>query len=305
MTMDMGDLLQPVRNTEYTYRVPTPPRIVVPPPNLGANALPDFRLSALHDSGFLRNVDYNEVVKSNCLTDWTYERRREAQMILPFLYLGPMVAVKDRAFLRNQGITMVLGIRQRHSFESKLMDGTLKIADELGIQRQTIDLINNQHLIRSFPDVTRIVNEHLTRVQQLQQNGSVHAPSMGKVLIFCESGNERSAGAVAAYLMEMHKDVDHVKAMQLCQAQRFCVNFDDGMKRLLQGYWDILCAKRDVGAGAVANGGNESLFFAPRASSKRTLEVDDEAEDMDLGDDHGDSARFLERRSFTPFTDRA
>ncbi|KAK3081559.1 hypothetical protein LTR53_020464, partial [Teratosphaeriaceae sp. CCFEE 6253] len=86
-----------------------------------------------------------------------------------------------------------------------------------------------------------MINEHLARSHQ--RTGKV-----GKVLVFCESGNERSAGVVAAYLMETHADVDFIKAMQLVQAQRFCANFDDAMKRLLQGYWDILRAGRQVAA---------------------------------------------------------
>lgn len=298
----MEDVFDTVRNSEYTYRVPTPPRIVVPPPNLYINGLPDFRLKTLHDLSFLRNVNYDELVKTNCLIDWSYERRREAQRVLPFLYLGPMVAVKDRDFLQREGITMVLGIRQKHTFESKLMDGTMKTPEAMGIYRQTIDLADNQQLIAAFPRVTQMVNEHLRTVHEMFVQGRPGAPTMGKVLVFCESGNERSAGVVAAYLMEMHQDVDHVKAMQLCQAQRFCVNFEDGMKRLLQGYWDILCAKRDVGSQAFHHN-HDSAVDIPKKVAKRMLEVDDE-DDFDMESDTVDLARF-EKRNFTPFIDRA
>ncbi|EMC96502.1 hypothetical protein BAUCODRAFT_44632, partial [Baudoinia panamericana UAMH 10762] len=179
--------------------------------------------------------------------EWTYERRREAQMILPYLYLGPMTAAKDEAFLRGDkghagapgGITMVLGVRQKHSFESKLMTGALRKAQEAGIECHTVDLASNQDLIHNFPQTTALILDHMTRTP--------HATGgLGKVLVVCESGNERSAGVVAAYLMETHTDVDYIKAMQLVQAQRFCANFDDAMKRLLQGYWDILRATREV-----------------------------------------------------------
>lgn len=46
--------------------------------------------------------------------------------------------------------------------------------------------------------------------------------------------------------MESLDDVDCIKAMQICTGQRFCVNFDDNVKTLLQAYWDIQRASRDV-----------------------------------------------------------
>ena len=122
--------------------------------------------------------------------------------------------------------------------------------------------------------------------------------------MFCESGNERSAGVVAAYLMETHVDVDFIKAMQLVQAQRFCANFDDALKRLLQGYWDILCAKREVAAvdgrasgfNGVANGyGNHT------AKGKRSLQRDEDEEMDGMG---GDDWQRFSGRTFAPFMDQ-
>ncbi|KAJ9621986.1 hypothetical protein H2203_006867 [Taxawa tesnikishii (nom. ined.)] len=282
------------RTNDYSFRVPTPPRIVVPPPILNANALPDITLSARSSPQFLADIDYKNLVKSNVLLEWSYERRRQAQMILPFLYLGPWNAIKDRQFLEKEGVTMVLGIRYRHSFESKLMTGALRVADGMGIQNATVDLLDNQELIAAFPQLTAQINSHLSRAHQAQQRG--------KVLVFCESGNERSAGAVAAYLMEMHNNVDYIKAMQFVQSQRFCVNFDDGMKRVLQSYWDIIKAKRDVGAAEApsAQTRNTSVHGEGNASKKRALERDgDEDETMS---DMEDADRFG-GRAFAPFID--
>ncbi|KXT08758.1 hypothetical protein AC579_6435 [Pseudocercospora musae] len=295
----------------YTYRVPTPPRIVVPPPALNADAIPEISLSAIRTSSydFLSTVNYNNLVQQNAPLEWNYERRREAQNILPFLALGPMTAAKDEGYLRLNDVTMLLAVRQKHSFESKLMNSALRTAEKLNLACETIDLTGNQDLIRSFQHTTAMINNHLSQVHQ--QTGQ-----LGKVLVFCESGNERSAGVVAAYLMETHEDVDYIKAMQLCQAQRFCVNFDDGMKRLLQGYWDILCARRAVAAQTTAaNGMNGNTagntnrgVIVPAASparSKRTLERDQpEDEGMDLdNEDQDDLERFGGRR-FAPFRDQ-
>jgi len=280
-------LSYPHRNDDYAYRVPTPPRIVVPPPALTNDAHPDIRLGP---SNFLPMGDnaYASIIASDPVMEWTYERRREAQMILPFLYLGPMTVAKDEAWMLREGITMVLGVRQKHEFTFKLMEAALKRVHAVGIETQTVDLGSNQELIQAFPQTTAMINSHLER--HFEAMGR-----MGKVLVFCESGNERSAGVVSAYLMESHQNVDYIKAMQLCQAQRFCVNFDDPMKRLLQGYWDILCAKAAVAAES------QKQLQNPYARSKRGLErEDDDGEDDCMRDD--DLERFG-GRTFMPFAD--
>lgn len=289
-------LAYPHKADIYTYRVPTPPRIVVPPPALNSDAIPDIAISALRNSShqFLSKVNYANLISQNAPLEWTYERRREAQSILPFLCLGPMTAAKDKDWLQAQGVTMLLGVRQKHSFHSKLM--RLTAADQLGLEYHTVDLASNQDLIQSFPSTTALINNHLGRVYTAS-GGS----QLGKVLVFCESGNERSAGVVAAYLMETHEDVDYIKAMQLCQAQRFCVNFDDGMKRLLQGYWDILCAKR-----AVEPNTQEASATSPAAPAKpkRGLERDrDDDDEMDMDGDQQDDVERFGGRAFAPFID--
>lgn len=286
----------PHRADIYTYRVPTPPRIVVPPPALNSDSVPDINLSALNATHhFLSSVDYNHLVQSNAPLEWTYERRREAQMILPFLCLGPMTAAKDEAWLRKEGITMVLGVRQKHAnFQSRLMENALTLADRLGIERHTIELANNQDLISSFKDNTKLINAHLARTFAATNN-----TRLGRVLVFCESGNERSAGVVAAYLMETHANVDHIKAMQLVQAQRFCVNFDDGAKRLLEAHWGILQAERDV-----AETENVTSVSRPEFNrAKRALERDDDGDNTMGGDSMDDVERFGERGAFAPFRD--
>ena len=298
MTSDRSTFHYPHRTSNSSYRVPTPPRIVVPPPALNADALPEITLSALKDSAILNNLNYNNLVTQNALLEWTYERRREAQMILPYLYLGPLSAVKDLAWLKREGITCALGVRQKGAFQSKLMNSALSKVGAVGIETCAIDVEDNQDLIHSFPAATAQIHQHVAR--KLQETGEI-----GKVLVFCESGNERSAGVAAAYLMERHEDVNYIKAMQLCQAQRFCVNFDDGLKRLLQGYWDILCAKRQVAQMSgvpSSSGGNDGSVSTP-VKGKRSLERDqDEDEDMD-GMDDDDLERFGGRH-FAPFVDQ-
>ena len=298
MASDLSTFHYPHRTSTSSYRVPTPPRIVVPPPALNDNALPEITLSALKDSAIFNNFNYSNLVTQNALLEWTYERRREAQMILPYLYLGPLSAVKDMAWLKREGITCVLGVRQKGAFQSKLMNSALSKVGDTGIENYAVDVDDNQDLIHSFPATTAQIHQHVAR--KLQDTNAI-----GKVLVFCESGNERSAGVAAAFLMETHEDVDYIKAMQLCQAQRFCVNFDDGMKRLLQGYWDILCAKRQVAQMSEVpspNGGNDG--DAPAAvKGKRSLERDDDDDEEMDGMDEDDVERFGSRQ-FAPFVDQ-
>jgi protein-tyrosine phosphatase len=296
-------LSYPHKTDNYTFRVPTPPRIVVPPPTLNVDALPQISIHALNSRNyeFLQSVDYDNLVRQNAQLEWTYERRREAQLILPFLCLGPMTAAKDETWLRKEGVTMLLGVRQKHmTFESRLMSSALRTAEKLGLEHHTIDLADNQDLIRSFTTTCHVINDHLARTYQ-----ATNGQKLGKVLVFCESGNDRSAGVVAAYLMETHEDVDYIKAMQLCQAQRFCVNFDDAMKRLLQGYWDILVAQRSVSQqseDSIATHGTAAASAPPRCKRGLEREVTEDAS-MDMDMDEDDMERFG-GRVFAPFVDQ-
>ncbi|KAF2723384.1 tyrosine protein phosphatase 4 [Polychaeton citri CBS 116435] len=294
MENDVNKLAYPHRADAYTYRVPTPPRIVVPPPTLNSDSMPEITLSAIRDAEFLHSADYSNPVSQNALLEWTYERRRDAQMVLPYLYLGPMVAAKKEDWLRSEGITMVLSVSQKHTFSHRIMQEALRPAEALGLERHMICIAGNQELVQSFPSATATIKQHLAANHQATGN-------LGKVLVICESGNERSATIVAAYLMETHDDVDYIKAMQLCQAQRFCVNFDDNTKQLLQGYWEIIKARREVAAQ------NEIAGVISTASSngrggKRGLSHDT---DTDADNEMG-SQDDLERfggRIFAPFVD--
>jgi len=286
-----------MRHEEYSYRVPTPPRIIVPPPSINVAVAPVFSLIPPKNHPVLSRMNYASM-KTTLLMDWSYERRREAQAVLPFLYLGPMNAAKDRDFLQKEAITMMLNVRQKRGFEGKVVNAASRVAEELGIENVVISLSSDMELVAAFPSITQTINNHLLKMSETKKGRGKKAA--GKILVFCESGNERSATVVAAYLMEVHEGFDHIKAMQLVQGQRFCVNFDDGMKRLLQSYWDILTAQRQVGA---ATGQWAQAVHAPapvRASTKRMLDHDDDGSvAMEID---GDEERFV-KRDFAPFVD--
>lgn len=297
-------------DNQYTYRLPTPPRVVVPPPTLSTD-MPGLVVGAGSrglDLGFLKELVLEDIVQKNTLVDWAYERRRQAQMILPWLYLGPMVAAKDKASLAREGITMVLAIRSRDGS----MSGALQAARDAGLAVATVEAPTYHDLIRRFDTTTRIVNEHVAAFRQhsLEQTGQ---PTLGKVLVFCESGNERSAAVAAAYLMDILDDFDYVKAMQVCQAQRFCVNFDDTIKNILKSHWDILQASRSVSsfkaqqhqaADPVLSSDHNASRLQPTAIArpKRSIEDTRDDDDMEMEDgfDPSDALRF-QGRDYTPF----
>lgn len=298
---------------EYTYRLPAPPRIAVPPPTLVSD-MPGLVLSDSSgeelDMTFLKELDLEHIVHKNSLLEWAYERRRQAQMILPWLYLGPMMAAKDKAFLEREGITMALAVRA----QPNSLVGAMQAASEVCLEVGSIEALTFYALTPKFPEATRMINTHVAKVRQhtLQTKGEA---TLGKVLVFCESGNEKSAAVVAAYLMETLNDFNHVRAMQICQAQRFCSNFDDTLKNILRSYWDIVGARRAIAASQYqtphrnvqSNGHPQPDSLSPTLSSskpKRSLEeMRDEDADMDSDVEASDALRFADR-DVTPFQDR-
>jgi hypothetical protein len=227
----------------------------------------------------------DRILQQNTLLEWAYELRRRPQMVLPFLYLGPMGTAKDAGFLKKEGITMVLAVRPR----APNMTRVLLAAHEMGVQVQAIDVATPWDLPRNFPTATKVIDAHLNKKHdEAIANGS---GLPGKVLVICESGNDKSAAVVAAYLMAFLDQCDHIKAMQICQSQRFCVNFDDTLKEVLRAYWDIVSAKRSVST-ASSESSEDELQVTPNPSSptlvkrnKRGIDDADPDNDSDR-DDH-------------------
>ena len=126
---------------------------------------------------------------------------------------------------------MMMAIRDRNSAAQGFYNGA-KVLQQLGIPTMFIDVDGNQELIRKMPEAISTINDHL--VQQYRFQGGLSKPAApgtapgtaqiwGKVLVFCESGNERSPAVVTAYLMAMYQ-MDIVTAVQYIQQQRFCAS---------------------------------------------------------------------------------
>jgi hypothetical protein len=202
-------------------------------------------------------------------------------------------------YIRQEGITMLLLIRDSKSATGNFLSGE-KVAKQLGIEAAHVDVTDNQDLTHRLRDAVTIINQHLVSQYQKrhtsdpQSEGSV----WGKVLVFCESGNERSATVVAAYLMAMY-DVNLVGAIQYVQAQRFCVAFDDGLKNLLLNYQQLIEAERMT---MRARRQTQAQLNTSKMKMKRDRDDMDEDTEMDT-DQADDEARFGGRRVFAPFRD--
>lgn len=296
-----------VANHEYFYHLPGPPRIVVPPPTLTVD-LPELELNPYGQPQrkFLHQVNLDHVLQQNTLLEWAYELRHRAQMVLPFLYLGPMGAAKDEAFIRRENITMALAIRTRPSS----MNSVLRAAQQMGLQVSAINAATPSELPGKFPLATHLIDEHLNMIHNHSMATGVLR--QGKVLVFCESGNDKSAAIVAAYLMTLLSNCDHIKAMQICQAQRFCVNFDDTLKQLLKSYMDILLAQRSVSSDS-SESSNGDIKGADHTKQTNGLKVTPNSSpptpqsgkkrNMDEADLDGDGAD-NKREQRIPFVDK-
>ena len=244
-----------------------------------------------------------------------------AQQILPFLYLGPMSAAKDQNYLQREGITMVIAVRNTMSAQAKLLES--KAAQDLGIDTKMIDVAGNQELIAAFPVAIEAINSHLSAMYQQDQSRLTQAAAVGqaplqstpgKVLVFCESGNERSATLVTAYIMAMYS-TDLIKTIQIVQAQRFAVAFDDSLRNLLLTYEMMLKAKRDVvqadsrslGApGGLSDSGAsmESDNRSTKGSKRRFDATYNDDMEVDGENVHLDYGGFEARDGSAPFQDR-
>ncbi|KAF2430166.1 hypothetical protein EJ08DRAFT_649954 [Tothia fuscella] len=321
------------RAQDYVFRMPTPPRIVIPPITGWNHVDTEWELGSIVSQpdaatniDFLDADDCKQLIMAKSTSSWNYTNRREAQAILPFLYLGPYAVARNKAFLQEEKITMVLGIIPPNVNPTTLTVGPSKAANELGILSQTIMVSQDRELISVFPQASRTINAHLREMHNravLNPQGGIPE---GKVLLYCSTGCDHSAGVAAAYLVENFTAVDYIKACQICSKRRFCCSFEDNLKQSLRSYGDLVAAKRSVlDSGRATSGeavlpvtnpffGNGTQTFAPQplqpnvhvpslllngSRMKRGREVDDD--DMDMDQEQMDEDRFT-NREFKPFS---
>lgn len=314
-----------VRTASFANRPPSPPYIHIPTPLAENNNRPltltpsyasvDPRKLTSEDLKIITG-DRIQEASDNYKNTWKYEDRRKAQPILDFLYLGPLAVVRNHEFLKQQGITMLVAVRDASMSHLRLL-AVEKAAAELNLETEYLDVASRTQLIHDFPLIITKINDHLLRVyrgqlQAVSNSGSVAIDRStfrrGKVLVFCETGNERSVVVVAAYLMAMY-GTNMVSTVQFISAQRFCATFDEEMKHLLRSFEDILEAQRMVSMG-FQQADNKQTTSAPAVFGRSAVPtpvskkrgIDDTMDVDDLQDDFlMDGDRYEDRAAFMPY----
>ncbi|OJD25086.1 hypothetical protein ACJ73_03542 [Blastomyces percursus] len=287
--------------------------------NLEAPTSHDFPSGYLACDDFFRSLGPGSFRSGFSLMEWQYDQRREAQTILPYLYVGPTASARDIEFVKRAGITFLLGIRGPLPHHARVVNAD-KCAAALGIETDNIVVANDQEFIKTLPDIIRKINQHIcccpvhhTNAATMPGKNSPGKP-WKKVLIFCETGNERSAAVVVGYLMAM-LNYDVLTAFINVQARRLCCNLPESLKRVLQTFESILAAKRDVMKAQKAHNatncpnGSVANTVAKSSTKKRAIDAMQGLEDC-VGDvpdaellAHLDQERFMSRSPQPPFND--
>ncbi|RPB19189.1 hypothetical protein L211DRAFT_761325, partial [Terfezia boudieri ATCC MYA-4762] len=142
---------------------------------------------------------------------WTYENRRQAQQVLPWVWLGSMTATRDKELLSQRRITLLITVRSSMTAKAKLMD----YPDYHSAVLEHCSQFPYQHSVCMLPVLQEALNPY-----------PLDIPCPGSTLVFCETGNEKSAVVVASYIMH-HYEASLVQACQVVQGRRFSVAFDD------------------------------------------------------------------------------
>ncbi|KAI6784798.1 Serine/threonine/tyrosine-interacting protein-like protein [Emericellopsis cladophorae] len=306
----------------YSRRAPSPPALEVRYPLMRRRAgsesqfvlVPSYENA---DAGQLTAEDLSiitgnetRLIAENKSADWRYEDRRKAQRVLDFLYVGPVTAIRDLQFLQNEGITMIIIVRN-----TRLPSRSLEMASQqLGIVGEYVEVMGTQQLIHNLPKTISTINQHLLHVYRSQAHQCTLDGEMvvdpatfkrGKVLVTCESGNELSPAIVAAYIMAVYGN-SFESAVQFIVVQRFCVSIDASLKQMLCTWGGILNARAVVSRDRGPVG--SEVGARPIKTAKRaihdTISPEDHTPDQDKSHMQ-DQERFCGREAFAPFHDVA
>ena len=304
---------------DWTYTMPKPPIITtqaIPTDSRGLTHLPleygqsyNPELTGLRGVDFIKHVDYDACMEKTSISDWSYESRRTAQQILPFLYLGPTNITRDLSLLREKGITMIVSFR--NAAMAHIKGPAPKAADSIGIELKEFMAPTRSDIIPTFSEIMTAINDHMTQRFHQSNVGLTSEISdvenlPGRVLVVCETGSGESALFTAAYIMAVHcKGWEY--AAQIVQSQRFCTIFGNAEFQLLRTFDDLLRAQRDVVQARVQPGSarylqQQSVTNVP--AHKRHLEIDDMQQCGESDQfDNMDQSRFDDRAMTEPFYD--
>lgn len=246
------------RQEEYTSHIPSPPRIYIPPPLIKSNPKDGMAIGAPRSNEDPEyNIDFLTDALSGHLVcqymgEWTYDSRRQAQQILPFLYLGP-ASVATKEYLSTNNFTLLMGISLEPIY---FIARALKAAEQANIESHAAVVKSQADLVSNFSSITKQINNHLVRLHRAHTADPVLHPSLtGKVLVVCETGSDKSAAVVVAYLMETFQKTNLQQAMQIVITCRFSCNLTPFTTQLA-AYEQVLRARNTLSS---AQGIDETL----------------------------------------------
>ncbi|KAJ9663015.1 hypothetical protein H2198_001007 [Neophaeococcomyces mojaviensis] len=218
--------------------------------------------------------------------NWDYKKRREAQAILPFLYLGQSTNARDADYLRNNGITMVIAVRSAQSARARPKGlNPAQFPSCAGLETTTFDVDSPYDIITRIKPVLKMMTNHLERhsgettINQLEDIG-------GRILVFCETGNERSPVLVAAYLMLVY-GISWGESLNYIMARRFSVCLPSGMNEMLKTWEGMLQAESQIAA-VVHNNNAQNSPTRLQINGRTNKRLIDDAYDSDetMTDEH-------------------
>mmetsp|Transcript_134489 Transcript_134489/g.389186 ORF Transcript_134489/g.389186 Transcript_134489/m.389186 type:complete len:210 (+) Transcript_134489:72-701(+) len=180
-------------------------------------------------------------------TDWTYTKKREAQEIVPGLWLGPFGAARDQDFLKRANITDALVVRAPE--EARI------IAPKYPefIKYEILECRDSpfENIIRFFSSVKQLLDLVLGRG--------------GRILVHDNAGMSCSAAFVVAYVMEtfnLTSDLAHHYVL----TRRHCISINEGFRNQIREYEMLHKVQAQINRGAFA------ASQAHPHGQKRTLE---------------------------------
>lgn len=280
-------------NAPYTNGPPSPPLIPVPVPGKGRESRPFVELvpkgTTMANSPGLRCV--HEIAHEGA-EDWNYDQRWSAQPIIEGICLGPTNVVRDHSYLQSTGITMVVVVCSNWVKNNRLKSVTMA-GEVLGLDSQYIALENDAQIIHDLDNVFQLFAAHGKRLDDLGQQS--------KILVTCETGNDRSAAVVAAFIMALYGE-SMITVLQFMSLKRFCINFSEDTKRMLLAWQDIVAASSSLQQhnSSLVSGASALPQTAKLPAKKRSRERSPDIA-MEIDDD---SERFVGREDFVPFIDK-
>ncbi|KZW01484.1 phosphatases II [Exidia glandulosa HHB12029] len=194
-----------------------------------------------------------DLIQGPADSEWRYEMRRDCQMIIPGLLLGPFQVSKELSKLQQLGVTHIVCIRDskeafsvKPRFEGHFTYLVLDVEDS-----------EEQNLIRKFPEAREFIYGAIN-------NGGI-------VLVHCNGGISLSPAFVVMFVMA-HFSLSWEDALHMVQNRRYCISPNSGFLTQLKEYESIYRAQAAIQQNPGASG-------APRLTRRKREEEEDEADE--------------------------